>query len=320
MTKRLRPVKATIVMGILLFSIFVACMPSSTAGILPCNPYLKLEYDASKIEGDIMPLGGASSIPINVGYELASIFADQAVKWLGGKVVPSIELSVEGAPDYCTAWVEPNVVYPELSKNWKFAQANVWVSFKESAPARSEVKLRIRMHSNEITDIFFKIPEVTNYAEISFTPGYLPIISVTPQGNFKEISPGEVATFDINLENLGNAKTEVTFRVLNFPEGWSPNIISSTTLGTGVLGENAKSTIQLIVQPPYNFGYHNDRETIQIEIVPSYYGDPAMVGRTYTEMFTIQSRGFSTPGFEAIFAVFALAGIALIVKKRRQEK
>ena len=67
----------------------------------------------------------------------------------------------------------------------------------------------------------------------------------------------------------------------------------------------------------------NRPKTIRVEITPSYYGspgDPAVTGLPQIETFTIQSRGFSTPGFEAGFVVFALVAIAFIIKvyKRKQ--
>jgi len=161
--------------------------------------------------------------------------------------------------------------------------------------------------------------EVTFYDEIPFTPGYSPVISfTTPNGNFKEIGPGNTANFDIHLENLGNAPTEVTFKILNQPKGWSPNIISMTTLGSKVLGEETTKEIPFVVQPPYNFGYHNERQSFQVSLTPAYYRDPTLTGKEYVITFVVQSRGFSTPGFEMVFALTALVGLAFITKKRQK--
>ncbi len=324
MTKKLKTVKASLVMGILLISVIVAFMPSASAGIIKSSSNLKLEYDASALEENVQPLGGPRPVTVSVGYLVSGIFARQTVDFLQGRVPPMVELSVEQTPEYATAWIEPNVVSPDLSTAWSSATATLWVSFKENVPARAEVTIRVKMHARQIPGFLFEVTESTSYGDVSFTPGYLPIISVnTLTGNFKEISPGQTAAFDIELENLGNAKTVVDFRILDIPEGWSPNVQSRVTLGAGVLGEDPKTTVQLVVQPPYGFGYHNDRETIRVEITPSYYGDPggsSVTGLPQIETFTVQSRGFSTPGFEAGIVVFALVAVALIVKiyKRKQ--
>jgi len=298
MTKNLRTVKASIVMGILFLSIFAVLMPSTSAGIIKSNGNLKLEYDASALEEQVTPLGGPRPVTISIGYLVSGIFATQTVSILTGRVLPMIELSVEETPSYATAWVEPNVISPDMSTSWSTATATLWVSFKENVPARAEVTIKVKMHASAIPGILFEVQEATSYADVSFTPGYLPIISVSPKGNFQEISPGEIATFDIEIENLGNAKTVVDFKILDIPEEWSPNI-----------------------QSPYGFGYHNDRETIRIEITPSYYGDPGdpdVTGMPQIETFTVQSRGFSTPGFEAAFVVFALMAVVIIFKKRHK--
>ncbi|EMR73475.1 hypothetical protein MCGE09_00624, partial [Thaumarchaeota archaeon SCGC AB-539-E09] len=84
-----------------------------------------------------------------------------------------------------------------------------------------------------------------------------------------------------------------------------------------VHGDDPKSTVQLVVQPPYSFGYHNEREVIQVSMTPSYYADPTLKGQEYVLSFVVQSRGFSTPGFEAIFVIIAMIGMTLIFKKQQ---
>ena len=317
MTKHLRTVKATILVGILLISLSLAFVPTSSAGLLKNTVTLKLELkDPVAASQKVLPLNGSMSVEIQIGYLVSGLFAHRAIPIYKNRQIPAtISLSVEETPSFCTATVEPNVVSPEITEGWSFADAILKISFQEDAPARGEVKIKVKMHSDMVPGLLFQINEATHIGEISFTPDYLPIISVTPQGNFLEISPGEVARFDIEIENLGNAKTVVDFTILDFPKDWSPNIISSTTIT-----EMGKTTVQLLVQPPYGFGYHNERETVQIRIVPSYFGDPLFTGREYTETFTIQSRGFSTPGFEVAFTFIALIGVGLLLKKRNKLK
>jgi len=317
MAKHLRTVKATILVGILLISLSLAFVPSSSAGLLKNTATLKLALTDSQAASEmVVPLGGAMNVDVQIGYLVSGLFATQAINLYQQRQIPaSIHLSVEETPSFCTATIQPNVVTPEIKKGYSYDNATLRISFKEEAPAMGEVKIKIRMHADMIPGLLFQINEATFIGEIAFMPAYLPIISVTPQGNFLEISPGEVARFDIEIENLGNAKTVVDFTILNFPKDWSPNIISSTTIT-----EDGKTTIQLLVQPPYGFGYHNERETVQIKIVPSYFADATLIGREYVETFTIQSRGFSTPGFEVAFTFIALIGVGLLLKKRNKLK
>ena len=338
MTKRLKTIKASIVVGVLLFSLIAVFMPSGIAAPLKSNANLKLEYNASSLEEHVEPLGGPRPVTLEVGYYVSGIFARQAVSHFARRVLPIIELSVEDTPSYASAWIQPAVVYPELGTSWNTASTTLWVSFKEDVPARHPVTIKVKMKAHKIPGILYEIGGLTSYGDVSFTPGYLPIISVsTPKGNFQEISPGETANFDIEIENLGNAKTVVDFRILDMPKDWSPNMQSRVTLGAGALGDNPTTTVQLVVQPPYGFGYHNERQTIRVEITPSFFGkpgDPDVTGLPQVENFVIQSRGVSTPGFESAILIGALLGIVLIfllvrkaglpwskfIKHRKQDK
>jgi len=321
MTKSLKTVKASIVMGILLISVIVAFIPSSSAAPLKSTSTLKLEYDASAVEGRVMPLGGPVGIPVEIGYLVSGIFAESAIARFSSMGVPAtIDISVEETPSWVTAWVSPNVVSPEIKTGWNSAFANVYVSFKETAPARAEVKIRVKMQAQKVPALLFEIGESTHYADITFTPEYLPIISINPKGTFKEISPGQESKFEIEIENLGNAKTDVAFKIVNTPKGWSANIQGEITLESAQQGEGSKKTVILLIQPPYNFGYHNDQVDFELEITPYFFADDTAVGRTITERFTVRSRGFSTPGFEAGFVVFALMGVAFIFNLRRNKR
>ncbi|EMR74161.1 hypothetical protein MBGDN05_00264, partial [Thermoplasmatales archaeon SCGC AB-539-N05] len=263
MMKRFRAIKGGTIIGMLLISAFIVFMPSSLAGLPVGNGNVMLEYDASALQEHIMPLSGPRIIPITISYMVSGILAKTVVDWFSGKVIPIIDLSVEDSPSWCTAAVEPNVISPEIGTGWNSITANLLVSVNENAPARTDGKIKVKMYARKLQGPLSEISEVTSYAEVTFTPGYLPTIGYTvPVGNFVEIVPGTTANFDLEIENLGNAKTEVVFRVLNVPKGWSPNIIASTILGSNVHGDDPKSTVQLVVQPPYSFGYHNEREVI----------------------------------------------------------
>jgi len=322
MTKRLRTVKASIVMGILLVSLFVAFIPSTSAAplLFGCDADVKMNYDAIAASNKVVPLSGEITIPINISTQVQGLFANILVPMLFNRgVTTSVDLSIKNSPSWATARVSPNVVNPDISTSWTGEEAYVHVSFNVDSPAHATALFTIEMHVR-VPGAFGRVREVTKTAEISFVPSYLPIIDATPQSTYKEISPGEILTFNIDLENLGNAETEFLFSVIDVPDGWSASIISNTKVGSRVDGNDPTRTIQLFVQPPYGFGYHNEREDIKISVRGRYFAGGAGVLETedYEIIFTVRNRGFSTPGFEAAFTLFALVGIALIVKKRKK--
>ena len=81
-----------------------------------------------------------------------------------------------------------------------------------------------------------------------------------PEGTVKKIGPLDIAKFDIEIENMGNAKTTVICNAINLPEGWVASVDQETIIETGIGGNNPKKTVSLAIQPPYGFGYHDDRE------------------------------------------------------------
>ena len=137
-----------------------------------------------------------------------------------------------------------------------------------------------------------------------------------------EIGPMDTAEFQIDITNLGNANTEVLCQVLDAPDGWSANIITNVVLGSKILGSTGDTiqTIYFKIKPPYGFGYHNDRQQISVKLTPSYLWDPTLEGKEYQIDFVVQSRGFSTPGFELPLMAVALISIALIYKIRKKNK
>jgi len=168
---------------------------------------------------------------------------------------------------------------------------------------------RVKAHANKVNGLLVEIPEIDSAVDVRVTPNYAALISIEePKGNYKEIGPLDTADFDIKVTNLGNAPTEVTFEVINLPKGWSASIMEALTLGSAVAGgeDGSVKTATLRIKPPYSFGYHNDRQTIQVRVTPTYYRDASLIGKVYTLDFTVQSRGFSTPGFEGALVFIAM--------------
>jgi len=321
MTKHLRTVKASIVMGILLVSLFVAFIPSTSAALFfGCTSEVKMNYDAEAASGKIVPLSGEITIPINISTQIQGLFANILVGILKNKgVTTSVDLSIKESPSWATARISPNIVNPIISTTYSSEEAYVHVSFNENSPAHEPAIFTIEMHVS-VPGAFGRVEETTKTATISFTPSYLPIIDATPKSTYKEIGPGDIVTFDIDLENLGNAETEFLFSVISVPDGWSASMISNTKVGSRVDDNDPTKTVQLFVQPPYGFGYHNEREDIKITVKGRYFaGGAPLETESYEIIFTVRSRGFSTPGFEAAFALFVLIGVALVVKKLKKK-
>jgi len=327
MKKNLRTVKVSIIIGILLFSIFAAFIPSASAGVifpLPSQVTLKVEPVTPEDLNQLVEIKKPVKIQIKVSYLVTGLFAETAIALFSSRnQVASISLSVVDLPSWVSASVEPNVVNPKVQSGTSYDTAILSVSFNELAPGRFDVPIKIKMEAQEIPSFLFLIEGKTQIGTITVTPQFAPIIDVTPRTNFKEVSPGELAEFPIDLENLGNDITEFIFRIGDLPEGWVASMPANKKVESAVTGGNPKATVTLSVTPPYNFGYHDETEVIKVYAKGQYYvkttGD-VLETEEYELSLQIRNRGFSTPGFEAVFVIFALVGIAFIVKKRRKTK
>jgi hypothetical protein len=327
MTKTLRTVKISIVMGVLLFSAFAVLIPSSSAGplgLVNCNAVLQVEAaNSEELTHFPVPLSGPKIIDVKIGYMVTGIFSGPTIARFTEGVPASISLSVEPTADYVTASLSRNVVTIKIEKGWCYATVQLSVTFRQNAPAKGPVDIKIKMEAAPVSGLIWKINGATSEGVIEITPEYLPIISVTPRSTLQEISPGQIAEFPIDLENNGNAQTKFIFDVVDVPEGWSVSIVSNVDIGSAVEGQNNKKTVILSIQPPLGFGYHDDRKDITITVKGVYFaksGGSNLTTDEFSYIFNVRSRGFSTPGFEAIFVVLALVAVVLIVKIRQKTK
>jgi hypothetical protein len=109
----------------------------------------------------------------------------------------------------------------------------------------------------------------------------------------------------------------VLLNVVSVPKDWIALITSQLILEEGA---GSKATAYLVVKPPKSLGYHNDEQTIQISMQPVKADDYSKKGETTYETFLVQSRGFSTPGFETIVFLGAFAITFLIVAYTHKRK
>jgi len=288
--------------------------------LIKCSSDLNLIYDEKITSQQIIPLSDGVTFPVNISYKISGRFANFVEKYLIKNSQVTVDLSIKNKPKWCTARISPNVVNPTISSQWQSKEAYVHISITELAPAFEKFPVEIEMHSHEISNFFYKIEEGTNTAILSFIPRYLPIIDAVPKSTIKEVKPGEIVTFDIDLENLGNAETVFIFKITEVPKGWSASMVSAIKIGTKLKGEDSTKTVQLNIQPPYEPGHYNEQEDIRIEVFGMYSGSTTgqeLRTDTYELTFTVRVRGTledaSTSGINPIVLILLLIIITLII-------
>jgi hypothetical protein len=298
---------------------FPTILAGGLAGIYRCESQLRLEYDSDAAEDQFLPIDRVKKIPIEIGYQISGQYAQMLAEYYTTKdIVSFIYLYIEDTPEWCVASISPPLVkiYPNAS--WATENASIEIKVNENAPASTQGVLKVRMDARRVGTI----QSGTFTAEIPFIPGYLPVLDIEADRKKQLIGPYDTAYFNIDIENLGNAKTTLVCDVIDPPQNWIVTIGSDIVIGATTSNDDPKKTIQLSIKPPLNFGYHNDREVINISITPTYFNDPTIKGEQYYVSFIVQSQGFSTPGLEPglIFSIIMFIFILMRHNKLKGEK
>ena len=317
--KTIKTVTTIITLLIVFASVYTIIMPSSSAkfsDIFSCYSKVIIDFDNEVANHPFLPVDMVKEIPMTINDSVEGYF-DNEVPLSYANLDNFIYLDIVEKPDWCTVTLSPNFLKMKATADGLTEEVKLIIKVDENAHALSIGKIGIKVD----VDRTGALQGGTFYSNISFIPGFYPLLNLNiPEGTVKKIGPLGTAKFNIEIENMGNAKTTVICNAINLPEGWIASIDQETLIETGIGGNDPKKTVSLVIQPPYGFGYHDDREIIQVEITPTYFENQSITGEKYLVYFTIQSKGFSTPGFEAAFALFVLIGVSLVVKKQQKQK
>ena len=317
MTKKFKTFKASIVTGLILVSVIVAVTPTTSAGILfNLQSVVTVGWEGGETSKPVVPRGELRALTLNITYYVTrGLFGAGLLQAYNGKQIV-ITIEIVEKPDWCYANIAQGTIAAQVIPNGQFhATTTLTLQVEDDAPAYGlgSIKVKATARAGGL------IQGYENTFTLSFIPDYKPLIKPSlPETNVKEIGPMGTATFPIVVENLGNARTVVLFTVVNVSDGWNAVITSQVTLEEG---GGSTATAYLVIRPPKGFGYHYDEKTITITMQPVKADNFNQKGEITTETFLVQSRGFSTPGFEGI-AFFGALAIILItmmfIKKRKK--
>jgi hypothetical protein len=315
MPSRFRKIKSMVIMGILLISIISITIPPVSAGLFfNLQSVITVGWSGNQTAEPVVPRGAIRPVDLEVSYVITrGVLGKGVLAAYSGKQA-FVKLEVVDSSPWVTATLQSDTVAFELSETLQ-TKGNI-VSFQvdEDAPAFGLGFIKIKASINKMT----VIEGFEQTFTLNFVPSYKPLIDPSlPETNTKEIAPMDSAVFPIEVENLGNARTIVFFDVVSVPENWNAIVTSQVTLDEKV---GATSTAYLVVKPDKGFGYHFEEKTIRVSLTPARADNLADRGETLYETFLVQSRGFSTPGFEMILLLGALLIFVIITKIKRKNK
>jgi hypothetical protein len=313
--RKLKAVKARVILGIFLFSIFVAFLPSYSVALGIFQGNIELNYDVNDIPNTIRPETDTVRADVYVNHYASGLGSQLVIPFFSANTV-QIELSVGDTPDWLEANIAPGVVYTKLrtEKSPTPEPAILTVTLKPYAPAFQAETVELIARHGDITPIssaLMKLP-------ITIKSGYYSNFRYQ-YTTFDEIGAAETITFPITITGYANYRSKLQFKVLDPPEGWSTSINSEFLLGTAAFGENSTGVVDFTIQAPLDFGYYNQVEQFNVQVQTMAAGHPeAGIDNTTILQFTVRARGFSTPGFEVAFSIISLIAIVIIYKKRKK--
>jgi len=305
---------------IILIILLLTIMPSSSAGFMDdwyrCEPIIDVEWNETDISEPISPYSEPREIPIKIKIKISGPLQHIVSEKYGGNDF-FVDLYMEDTPEWCKASLYPPIIIMKVSQNWEIANATIAITLDKDSPAFQREELKIRIVSRRMGYKATVVPEGNATLTIPFKVGYVPYLAINELGgNHKEIEPNEVAYFPLEVINLGNDITDVKIDLITVPDGWNVEVFDFITLDK-YHGKSYKKTLNLAVKPPDSFGYHEDREVIEVSITPSSNFDSNLTGESNILTFVVYSRGFSTPGFEGITVIISLFVVLFIYKRKK---
>jgi len=333
MTKHLRAIKICLIIGILISSssllFFSGILGENTASaqrpyVLSFNSYIDIEYNPAPLNEDLA-IEKSINVPLSIKYQTdipknfmglisgIGLWQIRNLVLYGSPIGPMQKIHVEvvNKPDWADIYISQPDMFIDIPFQGDIANTttSLVISPREEAPAVPQsIVLKVeclsigRINSIEFTET------------VPFTPSFVPTVTISPERPTRNVVPRENVEFKIVVKNNANKKIRVTPDLNNANNEWVPTINPPFN----DIAPSGEETFIFSVYTPFDFGWHNDIESFQIDFTAQIFPlrDEAPVGGPYSIYLRVNNYGFSTPGFEilTLFAAIVIAGI--LIKKR----
>jgi hypothetical protein len=313
MVNRSKTVKTCFILGLLLFSTLTCLVPTSSAGpIVALSSFIDVSWNASASEKPIVPRGGLRTIDLDVRYGITKgwFLADLILPFYRGRQV-NIKLEILNYSSWCTPTLKSGSVPTIIQNEPVTLNSQITLTVDVDAPAYAGGFVRMRASVDKIGPIDGFEQEF--YLE--FTAAYLPLIQTQLlDTNTQLIGPMDTAVFQIQVENLGNARTKVIFEVDldSLPKDWTAQPTDTLILNEPPQ-QGDTATAYLTVRPPKSFGYHYDVANIRVKVTPTRAENQKEIGTPEYVTVVVESRGFSFIGLEVVAPIIIIVALAIFL-------
>lgn len=137
----------------------------------------------------------------------------------------------------------------------------------------------------------------------------------------KQAGPQKDVPFEVQLDNFGNARTQISFEINERPGGskWQAVVPDDVILDSPASGgAKTSDTAVFTVTTPFKNGWNNEQGTYRLKMKTFAADDPTQEG---VELFTnvlVRVRGVYVPSLEPFVMVAAVLGAALVARSKLQ--
>ena len=219
------------------------------------SSYLEINYDDSFLENPI-PIDHSFNIPLEITYstDIPETFG-RFLPWqirniilFGSMIGPMQKIHVEVIDT--PAWADIHFTQPDLFVSIPFENepqsglTTLVISLRDDAPA-SPQSINIQASCQALGRIQ---PRVFN-KPLSFTPQYLPLLSISMENNVITTPPNTIVQIPFEVTNKGNKLSSVYYELAGELDGWfygwAPPIL--------VINSDETEIVTLILEAPDEF-------------------------------------------------------------------
>lgn len=321
MKKKLSIVKTSIILVILLFSIFIIISPVNSAdetttdlnqegGLIAFNHVVNAYWtNQQNATMEIKPFTETRNYDITFSHSLSyGPFGRSLYQVFYAGQIVYMKVQIKSYPSewaQVTAFTDTiQLKLPTFLSDVNQYQYTIAISVDDRAPAftRGTIVLGVSIEARGI------IKSYDQDLQLAINPSYAPKLNVIADIQSKIMGPMDIGTIPIKVTNLGNGESKVYFSVANIPVGWTVLVTDQVTLSP-----DQTETVYMTVKPPRSFGYHDDVNTFRIEYYPAWSTDPSIKGTTEQITVAIESRGISLIGGELVLPILILIIVIIII-------
>lgn len=222
-------------------------MVPTTSALFNVSSVVTVSWSSNMTSRPVVPQGELRSLNLDVSYitQRGSFFGKGIIAAYSGRQV-TVDIKIVSAPSWCSASLSQGtfsftIQQPDLGT--QIQPTTLSLTIAEDAPAfgLGSIVLQATAHKAGL------IAAYTTESTLDFIPDYKPLIKATlPNTNTMEIGPTGTATFQIQIQNLGNAATIVLLDVIDVPKDWNAVVTQQVVLAAGT----GSGTAYLVIKPP----------------------------------------------------------------------